>query len=120
MKNREAVRFTRESRLEHEMDRRETFIHTVATDIQVAAGAAPYATADELVEIFLALADRIPDPSSQLDRMLLRRLFADATRHVYEHARARLPLRPVVNLVADADDPRVEFKSALAALRRVD
>jgi hypothetical protein len=101
-----------------EMDTREAFIHTVVTDIQVAAGAAPYSTVGELVDTFLSLADRIPDSPSQVDLMVLRRLFAGVTRRVYEHAGAAPPLRPVVNLVADADDPRVEFKAALAALRR--
>jgi hypothetical protein len=119
MKYREAVRFDPCDRLQDEMHKREAFIHTVASDIQVAAGAAPYATVNELVDVFLALADRIPHPASQLDLMMLRRLFASVTRHVYQHARADLPLRPVVSLVADADDPKVEFKSALAALRRI-
>jgi hypothetical protein len=118
MKFREAVRFVRQDRLQHEMDKRETFIHAVVTDIQVAAGAAPYATVDELIDIFLSLAERMPDPSSQVDLMVLRRLFASVTRHIYLHARAGLPLRPVLNLVADADDPKVEFRAALSALRR--
>jgi len=117
MKYREAVRFDPCDRLQHEMDKRENFIHTVVSDIQVAAGAAPYATVDELVDIFLSVVDRIPHPASQLDQMVLRRLFANVTRHVYQHAGAALPLRPIVNLVADADDPKREFTFALAALR---
>lgn len=99
------------------MDKREAFIHTVASEIQVAAGAAPYATADELVDIFLSLVDRTPAAPSQVDLMVLRRLFANVTHHIYRRAGAELPLRPVVNLVADADDPKVEFKAVLAALR---
>ena len=100
------------------MDKRQAFIHNVVADIQVAAGAAPHATVDELIDIFLSLADRISNPTSQVDLMVLRRLFAHATRHIYLHAGAELPLRPVVNLVADADDPKAEFKAALATLRR--
>ena len=100
-----------------QIDRHAAFVHMVATDIQVAAGAAPFATVDELIDIFLSLAERIPEPTSQVDLMVLRRLFANVTRHVYLHAKADLPLRPVVNLVADADDPKVEFKAALSALR---
>jgi hypothetical protein len=99
------------------MDGRGVFIHDVVSDMQVAAGAAPYATADELIEIFLALAERIPDPTSQVDLMVLRRLFANMTRHVYLRTGAGLPLRPIVSLVADADDPKAEFKAALAALK---
>jgi hypothetical protein len=96
---------------------RSAFVDHVAHDIQVAAGAAPYATLDELLDIFSALADRVPEPVTQMDRLVLRRLLAKATRHIYLHAGARPPIRPVVNRVADADDPRVEFKAALAALR---
>jgi hypothetical protein len=99
-------------------DRREEFVHAVVTDIQVAAGAAPYATLDELIDIFASLADRIPDPETQVDLMVLRRLFAKTTYHIYRRAGADTPLRPIVNLVADADDPRAEFKKALSLLRR--
>ena len=97
---------------------RQAFVQTVVTEIQVAAGAAPYATPDELIDIFYSLADRIPEPATHLDRMVLRRLFANATRHIYVHAGAKPPLRPIVGSVADADDPKSEFKAALAALRR--
>jgi hypothetical protein len=100
------------------IDERAAFVHRVTTEIQVAAGAAPYATVDELVDVFLSLADRIPDPMSKVDLMVLRRLFASVTRQVYVHAGASLPLRPVVSLVADADEPKVAFKAALDALQR--
>jgi hypothetical protein len=99
-------------------DTRAAFVNAVVSDIQVAAGAAPYATVDELIDIFSSLADRIPDPATGVDQMVLRRLFAKVTFHIYRHAGADPPLRPVVNVVADADDPRIEFKAALAALRR--
>lgn len=98
-------------------DHRADFIDAVVADIQAAAGAAPYATLDELIDIFSSLADRVPDPATQVDLMVLRRIFANLTRHIYRQAGARPPLRPVVNLVADADDPRVAFKAALSALR---
>lgn len=102
------------------VDERAAFVHAVVSDIQVAAGSAPHATVEELIDIFSSLADRVPDARTQVDLMVLRRLFANTTYHVYKHAGANLPLRPIVNLVADADDPRVEFKAALAALRRAD
>jgi hypothetical protein len=95
---------------------REVFVHAVAAEIQVAIGAAPYASVDELIDIFNALAERIPQPKTEVDRMVLRRLLAQVTRHVYEHAGAERPLRPVVTQVADADDPLAEFKVVLAAL----
>jgi hypothetical protein len=93
------------------------FVDAVVSDIQVAAGAAPFATVEELIDIFTLLADRIPDARTEVDLMVLRRLFANVTRHMYRHAGAALPLRPIVNRVADADDPKAAFKAALAALR---
>jgi hypothetical protein len=101
------------------IDQRVEFVHAVVTEIQIAAGAAPYATVDELIDIFTSVADRVPDAKTQVDLMVLRRLFANVTRHLYRHAAAALPLRPVVNLVADADDPKVAFKAALSSLQSV-
>ena len=95
---------------------REAFVHAVAAEIQVAVGAAPYASIEELIAIFSALAERIPQPQTEVDRMVLRRLLAQVTRHVYEHAGAERPLRPVVTQVGDADDPLAEFKAVLDAL----
>jgi hypothetical protein len=95
---------------------REAFVHAVAAEIQIAVGAAPYASIEELIEIFSGLAARIPQPQTEVDRMVLRRLLAQVTRHVYEHAGAERPLRPVVTRVADADDPLAEFRAVLAAL----
>ena len=100
------------------IDKRAAFVHSVVTDIQVAAGAAPYATADELLEIFTSLAERVPDASTQVDLMVLRRLLATATGHLCWHARANPPIRPIVTFVADADDPKLAFKEALSSLRR--
>ena len=99
------------------LETRGDFVHNVVTDIQVAAGAAPYATVDELIQILSSLADRLPDPTTRVDLMVLRRLFAHVTYRVYRLAGANLPIRPMVVVVADADDPRQEFKAALAALR---
>lgn len=99
------------------VDRSTAFVHAVVTEIQVAAGAAPYATTDELVDIFARVVDRVPEPASPVDLMILRRVFARATHHIYRHAGTGAPIRPIVNLVADADDPRAEFRKALFALR---
>jgi hypothetical protein len=92
---------------------RSAFVHAVVTEIQLAAGAAAHATPLELVEIFSRVADRIGDPVTQVDRMVLRRILASAIRHIYVHAGIQPPLRPVVNQIADADDPRAAFKAAL-------
>jgi hypothetical protein len=93
------------------------FVDAVVRDIQIVAGVAPYATVNELIDIFSDFIDRVPYPASQVDLMVLRRLLASVTRHLYLHAGAAPPIRPVVNRIADADDPRQEFKAALAALR---
>jgi hypothetical protein len=98
-------------------DERTAFIRSVVSDIQVLAGTAPHATIDELVDMFSELSDRLPEATTQVDRLVLRRLLADVTRRMYRQAGAA-PARHAVNLVADADDPRVEFKAALAPLRR--
>lgn len=103
--------------MQTQADNRAAFVDAVVKDIQVAAGAEPYATVDELIDIFSSLAERTPNPATQLDQMVLRRLFANVAFHIYRHAGADLPLRPVANLIAYADDPRVELKAALTALR---
>ena len=98
-------------------EREANFLQTVVIEIQVAAGAAPYATQDELIDIFSTMVDHLPEPQSPVDLLVLRRLFASATRRIYLHVGAQPPLRRVVNAVADADDPKSEFKAALARLR---
>lgn len=98
-------------------EREAKFLQTVVTEIQVAAGAAPYATHNELIDIFFDTIDCVPEPKSALDLLVLRRQLAKATRYIYLHAGARPPLRHAVNAVADADDPKAEFKAALARLR---
>src|SRR5688500_8011517 len=100
--------------MQTQADNRADFVDAVVKDIQVAAGAEPYATVDELIDIFSSLADRTPDPATHVDQMVLRRLFAKVTFHIYRRAGAD-PLRRVVNLVAEAEDPRREFKAALTA-----
>lgn len=100
------------------IDKRAALVHGVVTNIQVAAGAAPYATPEELIDIFSSVADSVPEAPTQVDRMMLRRLLASTTAHVGRHAGAILPLRPIVTFVADADDPREAFKEALSSLRR--
>lgn len=96
--------------------RRSQYVHNVAIEIQAAAGAAPYATLDELIDIFLAVADRIPPPLTAADGVILRRLLARTTGRMYRAAGATR-LRAAVDAVAEADDPRQEFRQALAALR---
>jgi hypothetical protein len=97
-------------------DDRAAFVRAVVSDIQVIAGTAPHATFGELVEMFTSLSDRLPEARTQVDRLVMRRLLADVTRRIYRHA-GGVPTRRVIDSVADADDPRVEFKMALAALR---
>ena len=98
------------------LGQRSAFVDAVVKDIQVLAGAAPYASERELIDIFKELPDRIPTPPTESDVMVLRRILADTIRKICHQTGASLPVRPLVDLVADADDPRLQFRAALQAM----
>ena len=96
---------------------RQAFVQTVVTEIQVAAGAAPYATPDELIDIFDSLADRIPELFDWLAQRgqkpsgapFFRYLIIDMEREL--QIEAGVPVSAPLNLAPDASSSAVSAET---------